>query len=707
MAEDQNNIVDEVGGEGAPMPAPEPEVEAEVAADPAPETKPETGPEVTPDRIEYMLPGFPQPISLPGNLSNEQRAKAISAYLQSDDAKRFIDRDTGAPPFVRSQVGGSPAQDRLANIKRFFPDAAPYGNDNFIYTNPNTGRLTLYNEEGFSVGDVASVTREAFLATGGTFGAILGTPGGPPGVAFGAGTGTTVAGEIYDTYSKFVLGSVDTRSVFDRSVDAGTEFFLSAVGQRGGELLTEGAKRVLGGGTKKAAQLAEKFRLLRIEPPASAVSSSNTVASLETFLGSTPFAGDKVQKQAQRIVEQVNQAARDTIAKFGAPGTPQEAGAVIKAARQNALVRFEETQEAAYQKAFKLIGEDTPVALDAVRALRVKLETRLLDAPGSLQKSLGPAVATLKTIELEDTVNAAVPGTLKFGILRQIRTDIGKDLATPMQSGYGGSVEAAMRQVYAAVTEDLSAVAKLAGPEARKSLEVADRYTRAWKNTAGVTLEKIGKAATEEQAYKYATAGMNTGGTNLARLQRQFEPEEWDSIAASVLQELGAKGDDFSVNQFIRKYGNMSKEAKDALFGSKRYAEMREGLDTLIEVGTSLEGVQKYANTSNTGRVLNYFLTFQALGGGLAGLTLGEGDATAGIGGVLTTLAASRYGAHLITSPKFINWLITPVTDPNGIGAHFGRLTAIAAEDPALKEPIAAFLRTFEGTPQPQGVEQE
>lgn len=119
MAEDQNNIVDEVGGEGAPVPAPEPAVEAEVAADPAPEPEPETGPEVAPDRIEYMLPGFPQPISLPGNLSNEQRAKAISAYLQSDDAKRFIDRDTGAPPFVRSQVGGSPAQDRLANIKRF------------------------------------------------------------------------------------------------------------------------------------------------------------------------------------------------------------------------------------------------------------------------------------------------------------------------------------------------------------------------------------------------------------------------------------------------------------------------------------------------------------------------------------------------------------------------------------------------------------
>ena len=707
MAEEQIDTVDVVGGEAPVVPAPELPAETQAATDLAPSP----GTEVSSEYTSYMLPGFPQAIELPSNLSDADRAKAISAFIQSDAAKEFIDQDTGAPAFVRAQVGGAPAQDRLANIKRFFPDAAPYGGDNFIYTNPDTGKLTLYNPPGTDFGDVASVTREAFLATGSTFGAILGTPGGPPGMAIGAGTGATVAGEIYDTYSKFVLGSVDTRSVFDRTVDAGTEFFLSAAGQRGGELLTEGAKRALGGGTKKAAQLAQKFRSLRIEPPASAVSSSNTVATLEKALEASPFSSDVVQKQAKRVLEEITQAAKNTVAKIGTPVSKAEVGSVIKTAASNAAGRFKATQNAAYEKAFGLIGKDAPVALDAVRALRESLENQLGEAPGSLKRSLGQAINTLKTIEM-DATESAISGTIPFSALRQIRTAIGKDLDEPLLAGSTGSQNAAMRQVYGALTEDMSAVAKLAGTEARKALEVADRYTRAWMNTAGVTLNKIGKFDTDEQAYNFAMSRLGDGGTNLQRLRNQFEPEEWDTVAASVLEKIGlarpgaqdATGEVFSVNTFLTNWSKMSAEAKNALFGGKRYAEMREGLDTLVDVASSLKGVEKLANTSNTGRVLITYLTLTGAGTGLA--EMGAGQGAGALSAFLVGGLGSRYSAKLITSPRFINWLTTPVTNPNGIGAHFGRLTAIASEDPALKEPIEAFLQALRSPPQPEGVDQ-
>jgi len=708
MAEEQTNTVDEVGGEAPVVAASEPPVETAPPLD----TAPTPAAEVSPEFMSFMLPGFPRPIELPSNLSDADRAKAINAYLQSDAAKEFIDQDSGAPAFVREQVGNAPTEDRLANIRRFYPDAAPYDDDNFIYTNPDTGRLTLYNDRGLSVGDVASLTREAFVATGGTFGAILGVPAGPPGIAVGAGSGATVAGELYDTYSNVFLNRVDTRSVLDRSVDAGTEFFLSAVGQRGGELLTEGTKRVLGGGTQKAKQLAAKFRSLRIDPPAGAVSSSNTVATLEQALGASPFSSDVVQKQATRVLEQITQAAKNTVAKIGTPVSKAEAGSVIRTAASNAAGRFKATQNAAYEKAFDLIGKDAPVALDAVRALRESLENQLNEAPGSLQRSLGQAINTLKTIEM-DATESAVSGTIPFSALRQIRTAIGKDLDEPLLAGSTGSQNAAMRQVYGALTEDMSAVAKLAGPEARKALEVADRYTRAWMNTAGVTLNKIGKFDTDEQAYNFAMSRLGDGGTNLQRLRNQFEPEEWDTVAASVLEKIGlarpgaqdATGEVFSVNTFFTNWSKMSAEAKNALFGGKRYAEMREGLDTLVDVASSLKGVEKLANTSNTGRVLITYLTLTGAGTGLA--EMGTGQGAGALSAFLVGGLGSRYSAKLITSPKFINWLTTPVTNPNGIGPHFGRLTAIAAEDPALKEPIAAFLRTFEGAPQPQGVEKE
>ena len=720
MAEEQTNTVDEVGGEAPVVAASEPPVETAPPPDPVPAPAAEVSPEFT----SYMLPGFPRPIELPSNLSEADRAKAINAYLQSDAAKEFIDQDTGAPAFVRAQVGGSPTEDRLANIRRFYPDAAPYDDDNFIYTNPDTGRLTLYNPPGFDVvGDIASVSRELFVGTGATVGAIGGGLSGlatgpgavvatPTGAALGAGTGGTVAGELFDTYSNIFLGRVDTRSVLDRSVDAGTEFFLSAAGQRGGELLTEGAKRALGGGTQKAAQLAAKFRSLRIDPPAGAVSSSNTVATLEKALEASPFSSDVVQKQAKRVLEQITQAAKNTVAKIGTPVSKAEAGSVIRTAASNAAGRFKATQNAAYEKAFDLIGKDAPVALDAVRALRESLENQLNEAPGSLQRSLGQAINTLKTIEM-DATESAVSGTIPFSALRQIRTAIGKDLDEPLLAGSTGSQNAAMRQVYGALTEDMSAVAKLAGPEARKALEVADRYTRAWMNTAAVTLNKIDKFDTDEQAYNFAMSRLGDGGTNLQRLRNQFEPEEWDTVAASVLEKIGlarpgaqdATGEVFSVNTFLTNWSKMSAEAKNALFGGKRYAEMREGLDTLVDVASSLKGVEKLANTSNTGRVLITYLTLTGAGTGLA--EMGAGQGAGALSAFLVGGLTSRYSAKLITSPRFINWLTTPVTNPKGIGAHFGRLTAIAAEDPALKEPIEAFLRTFEGAPQPQGVEEK
>ena len=669
----------------------------------------------------YTLPGFPQPIELPSNLSDEQVAQAISVILQTPDSKAFIDQDTGAPAFVRAQAGGGPAQDRLANIRRLgLPDAEPYGDDNFIFTHPDTGRLTLYNDRagGFpfvSWGDVASVSREAAVATGAGLGAAFGFAGGltygpgaiaasPTMAALGAGGGGAVGGELFDIYSNVFLSRVDTRSVFERSVDAGTEFFLSASGQRGGELLAEGAKRAFGGGGRKAMLLVEKFRSLRIEPTAGAVSSSNTVATLEKALEASPFSGDIIQKQARRVLKEITQAADSLVAKFGTAVSAAEMGAGIRAAVKNAAGRFSAAQNAAYKRAFDLIGDDAPVALDAVRALRERLEARLRAAPRSLAGSLGTAINTLKMYELDHAA-----GKMTFSALRDIRSTLGKNLDEPLLSGSTGSQNATMRLVYGALTEDMSAVAKYAGPKAQRALAVADRYTRAWMKTAGELLDKIGKFDTDEQAYRYAMSRLGDGGTRLRRLRSQFEPEEWDTVAASVLDKMGlarasgqdAAGEVFSPDSFVNSWVKMSDEAKDALFGGTRYAELSRELTTLVEAASSLRGAEKLANTSNTARVMIAYMTLTGLGAGLAEMgTSGGGGGT--LAGVLALGFLSRRSAKLITSPKFIKWLTTPITNPNGIGAHFGRLTAIAAEDPALKEPIEAFLQALRSPPQPK-----
>ncbi len=80
----------------------------------------------------------------------------------------------------------------------------------------------------------------------------------------------------------------------------------------------------------------------------------------------------------------------------------------------------------------------------------------------------------------------------------------------------------------------------------------------------------------------------------------------------------------------------------------------------------------------------------EAISAALGGLA--TGDVQGGAAGVLTTLVAPRVAARLITSPRFVKWLLTPVTSANGIGAHLGRLVGIAEAEPELREEIAQYM---------------
>ena len=125
-------------------------------------------------------------LELPGGASEEAVKKAVATFRASPEFDRLIDKTTGAPARVRGIVGGAPLKDRLANLQRFFPDAVPFGDDNFVFTDPKTGKPTLYNPPGFlegdfpffQGGDVASVAREATQAVFATGGAAFGAAGG-------------------------------------------------------------------------------------------------------------------------------------------------------------------------------------------------------------------------------------------------------------------------------------------------------------------------------------------------------------------------------------------------------------------------------------------------------------------------------------------------------------------------------------------------
>ncbi|KAF0137264.1 MAG: hypothetical protein FD153_1732, partial [Rhodospirillaceae bacterium] len=223
------------------------------------------------------------------------------------------------------------------------------------------------------------------------------------------------------------------------------------------------------------------------------------------------------------------------------------------------------------------------------------------------------------------------------------------------------------------------------GSDAARALETADRYTRAFMNTAFQTLDKFSKFEADEKAFAYLMSAAHDNAMALQRLRRQFTPDEWNSVAGSVLRQIGlaragaqdATGEVFSVSTFLTRWNEITPAAKEALFGGPRYAPMAQALDDLVHVVGSLKAVEKLTNTSNTARHMIAFGTIQTLGSALGGLVVGGGGGVGALSAALGTAVAPRVAARLTTSPGFVKWLTTPVTDPTGIPAHLGRLVAV------------------------------
>jgi len=80
-----------------------------------------------------------------------------------------IDEKRGAPSRVRMSVGASSKpEDKLSTLKKYYPDATVWGDDNFVYTDPDTKTKVLFNPEGLDMGDVHENARMVAEFIGGS-----------------------------------------------------------------------------------------------------------------------------------------------------------------------------------------------------------------------------------------------------------------------------------------------------------------------------------------------------------------------------------------------------------------------------------------------------------------------------------------------------------------------------------------------------------
>lgn len=629
-----------------------------------------------------------------------------------------VDTSTGAPSHVRLVVGSGPDKDKLANIQQFYPDAVEVANKlghpsgNFVYKDPTTGKPTLYNPQGLDTGDVPSVAREMYQTAGGALGGVVGagesipTAGvaAPVTVPVMAGVGTALGGDAFDAMMHFFGGQINTTTVPERLrndvVDAG----LGAIGSGGGA----GAGYLTRSQTKEAADLAllgpgaanrmADLEAVGVTPNMGNVTNRKVTTGAQTMLGYTPSGADVIANAAERNAAEMSDAATAIARRYGGPefngatATKQSTGEVIQQGATGAAERFKARSDILYDNAYGMVDPNYPVELHNSAALLNEIRRDVNQAPNSLA---GTSTGLDRVQDLFTDLRRNF-GFMNFETLRRVRTEIGRELNDPVIAGSTGATNDVKERLYGTLTADLNAAAAR-NPAAQRAIAQADRYYRFNINQNMPTLQAVTKKGTTEEAFNYAVAQAADGGTRLRTLRRNLLPGEWDVAAGTVLGRMGratagnqgAAGTNFSVGTFLTNWNKMSPEAKDALFSGTRYAELRPELDQLTRAAESLKGMDKLANKSGTVRSMLYA---QVGGSAVAALT-----APTTIPVTALALAAPWAAAKLITSPRFVRWLVSEThVANNGPAAQIGRLFMLARANPELKSEIGEYAKTLQ-----------
>jgi hypothetical protein len=666
-------------------------------------------------------------------------AQALADYIRSlqipSPSEKQIEMTTGAPLGVRAAVGSATTmQDKLATLKQFFPDAQPYDKENFIYTDPKTGRTTLMNEKNpvfFGVplptmGDIAGAMPEISEFVGSGLGAAAMAPFGPPAMVGGAAAGGAAAKKLYEMGMQYGGPTVETRGGAEQATGVTKDILMNAIGQRGGQLIEKGLPYLLSpiqqqlmGMRQGIPQAASR---LGIKLPAGVATQSPAVQRLEAGLAQTPGGAQVISPKYELMQEQMGTTARNIAEDISQVGkTPSMIptppftekgglGGFIKQGAEAAAKRFADRRNQIDDVVAYAVGPSNRFAANNTAQLVNQLKAEIATSPSTLNPILSPVIQ--RSLRIVDDANAGFGG-VTFDALRRMRSEIGKEIDRPDISGFSNTKE--LKRLYASLSDDISQAAKESGPIAERALKLHDRYVRFNREVNLPALQKIADQNLDVNAVNYAMAGTKDGMGRLQLLMRNFKPEERDTLAASVWQQLGnakagvkegadvgADSFEFSANTFLTNWNGLSDSAKQVLFGGERYRNIIPAINDLVKITTGAREAGKAVNVSNTGGA--QMVTSALLGtGGLIGGGLG-GDMTqallGGAGALGGLVLSSNVAARLLESPRFIRWVSDTsravVNNPNSLTTQIAKLSTIANADPAASDAIESYYKQIQ-----------
>lgn len=556
--------------------------------------------------------------------------------------------------------------------------------------------------------------------------------GGPIGTLAGAGAGglaRRAAGAAIGAGTADIGQQVTGDAPFDpsRAAIAGG---LGAVGQVGGELagaaIPAAARRLLRGGEQGRQEvqqaIADAARFGET-PTAAQATGRSWLDGIESLTSKAPGGSGRIRKVVDRTVKNVgDNLTRIAEAPTGGEVSAEISGRAIKRGVEDFVQSFQTRSRALYGRVAEVIGPERPVALSNTLKELDNLTKVDPAAPALSAGMRNPEFMTTRANTLNDLAKSISPnataddliaagidigeqGRLPYQTLSNLRSDVGEQLSGSALLADRSTAQ--YKRLYAAMSKDLEAAAKAAGPGGERALTRANRFYRTGIERIEGTLEPLVRGRLQDRILTSLESSSREGSTQIRAVMKSLSPEQQDIVTGSIVKRLGRAvgsqqddtGEAFSFQTFLTRYANLDKRARDALFKRGRNAQFGQDIDALSRYSNRVrQASQAFFNPSGTAGA-SIGQSFQLIGTGsvVTAPIFGTGMLIAPL--VLGGFAgANNIAARMLTSPRIVRWMAEATrTKTNGIGAHLGRLSAIAAkEDPDVQEAIGGYLELLQ-----------
>ncbi len=634
----------------------------------------------------------------------EQQTK-YQATLAGD-----VDGVRGAPAEVRAAVSTSrKPTDQLATLQNYYPDARPYGDDNFIYTDPETNRQTVFNPEGFDMGDVVEYGRLVPEIIGGIGGGIAGAAGGSAvpvvgttaGGITGAALGAETAGQGYDWLLRKFLDVEDTRTVTeqlgDAAINTGVNFIGGAAGEVAGKMLGNFGKTIRTGTTKPVGEVVEAAERVGTSLPLGAVSGNKGVQKFEEFLASMPTSAGTVGEAYQKTLDDMGEFALSNARELSDIEGGYDIGKSIISGVNDYTGKFKQQSTELYDDLWSKLAKDDRVQVSGTQKALTEITEQFADDPAFGQ------ILGSKSLEAFKKAIDESPDGVTVNTLKALRTKVGSQLQD--SNLLNDTAQSELKRLYGALSDDLEVAAIKSGDEAYTAWQSANEFYKSGRNIIDNTLDPLVKGGVAENVYNrvFGSSGSVIRKPDLEgvkTLMNSLPAKSQSDVSAEFVRRMGiasegaqdVTGQVFSPARFLTNYNRLSKDVRAELFPG----DTGKAIDDLAVLSATLKDRAKVANNSGTAApVLMGTLLMDAFGGS---------------GGAATATAGGSWAmGKLMTSPKFVKWLTNTAeagTDKAVLGKNIGLLYGIAQDSPDIRSEVYQYAENLRGYQAPGSVDE-